>query len=285
MKAVGNIQRITKTMQMIATARFQAIQRRATAAQPFTEKITELVRDVSAAGGGFSNPLLAKRETLAGPELMLVITSDRGLCGGYNANILRTARQAMKEADAPVEIEVAGKKGAGYFKFHRLDVLKLHTQFGDKPAYEDVETLADDYIRRFMVGDYAAIRVAYMHFESMSIQSPRVEQLLPMSPPEKAEGNAVGEAGQEQKPLPYDFSPSSRELLDELLPMAVKTRLFQCFNEGAVSEQLARMVAMKAATDAAGKMKKSLSREYNRARQAAITTELSEIISGAAALD
>lgn len=285
-KAVGNIKRITKTMQMIATARFQAAQKRATAAKPFTTKIAELVGELAAAaaqGGSdsLSHPLLNHPSNKPAKRLLLVITSNRGLCGGYNANILRTANAFIREhGQSNLDIEVVGKKGVGFFRFNEIPLTNTHTSFGDKPEFEEVERLAQAYMDQFVAGKYDSVHVVYMGFESMGRQSPVAMQLLPMKNPAK-DTNAA-----QSKNVPdYEFSPEPQELLNELLPMTVKAALFQAFNEGVVSEQIARMIAMKAATDAASKMGKELTRIYNRARQAAITTELSEIIAGTAALD
>jgi len=284
MKAVANIKRITKTMQMIATARFQASQRRAVEARPYTRKIGELVEQLAAASGSVTHPLLAPPDPSPKRELLLVLTSDRGLCGGYNANVLRTAwaerENAMQERE--VQLEVVGKKGIGYFKFNRVAVDTYHSHFGETPKYPDVEALADQYINAYLEGQYDRVRVAYMAFHTASRQSPEVLTLLPMQKPEVADSEQDAGTGPQAD---YEFSPDAESLLAELLPAAVRTRLFQCFNEAVVSEQVARMVAMKAATDAAGRMRKDLTRTYNRARQAAITTELTEIIAGAAALE
>lgn len=292
-KAVGNIQRITKTMQMIATARFQSMQRKATQAQAYSQHIARVVGELASALGedaSTAHPLLSKPEPAVGRELILVITSDRGLCGSYNANVLRTAANFLREhgglSTDRVDVELVGKKGLAYCKFNEIELKTYHTQFGDNPAYDDVEKLAQQYMDAYTCGVYDAIRVIYMHFETMSRQMPQVLQLLPLQPPkaetdEAGEGQAAGSATS----VEYDFSPDAATLLNDILPVTVKTRLFQCFNEAVVSEQLARMVAMKSATDAAGKQKKEISRQYNRARQTAITTELTEIISGAAALE
>lgn len=285
MKAVGNIQRITKTMQMIATARFSAAQRRATASKPYARKIAELVGELAAtAGDSLTHPLLGSSGEKAGKSLLLVITSNRGLCGGYNGNVLRTTARFIDAAAEKLDVELVGKKGQGYFKFNRRPVAKFHGHFGDQPSYENVEQLAEHYMKVFEEKQYDAVYVSYMSFVSMSRQQAKVMRLLPMEDP------TAGAAGKEtakakQASVDYDFSPEPAALLDELLPITVKTTLFQAFNEAVVSEQIARMVAMKAATDAAGKMKKALSLKYNRARQAAITTELTEIISGVAALE
>jgi len=281
-KAVKNIQRITKTMQMIATARFQAMQKRATDAQAYTRKIAEVVGEVasSLSGGEAIHPLLQTPSTPTGKHLVLVITSDRGLCGSYNGKVLKLAEELIQTelAGQQVDLELVGKKGAAYCKFNNLEVAKQHMQFGDNPSYEDVNALAESYMEAFILGQYDSVRVLYTEFVSMSKQVPEVKTLLPLQPPK-------AEAGSEATNTDYEFSPEPAEMLAELLPVTVKTTLYQCFNESIVSEQLARMIAMKAATDAAGKMGKSLKRQFNRARQAAITTELSEIIGGAAALE
>ena len=290
-KAVNNIQRITRTMQMIATARFQAMQKRATAAQAYTRKIAEIVHEVSlamASEGQVAHPLLRSPEPPVGRELMLVISASRGLCGAHNSNILRNARQFLRErigeADIAMDLEVVGKKALAYFRYNGIEVARNHTQFGERPPYEEVHRLADRYMEEFTAGRYDAVYVVYTAFISASKQEPRVEQLLPLEYA-GAEGGAGVEAGAGASSSDYDFSPDPEQILMELLPVTVRTRLFQCFNEAVVSEQLARMVAMKGATDAAGRMNRTLNRQYNRARQTAITTELTEIIGGAAALD
>lgn len=286
-KAVANIRRITKTMQMIATARFQAALKRATASKPYSRKIAELVAELAgaAATGSVQHPLLQSPSPAVGRELLLVITSNRGLCGGYNSNILRAASNYLKQAaGVTVDIEVVGKKGLNFFKFSNIPVSQSLTQFGDKPAYEEVEALAQRYMDDFAGRKYDAVRVCYMAFQSVARQSPAVVRLLPMENPAAEGSKAQASAASSTEATSYDFSPQPAELLGELLPETVKIQLFQFFNEAVVGEQVARMVAMKSATDAAGKMGKTLTRKYNRARQAAITTELSEIISGAAAL-
>ncbi len=290
-KAVANIQRITRTMQMIATARFQASQRRATAAQPYTRKIAELVGELSGLGGdeqgqsqSVSHPLLSSPSPAVGRELLLVITSNRGLCGGYNGNILRTAMKHLKSCkDIQIDVEVVGKKGENYFRFNGVEVSEYHEQFGDTPQFETVQALANHYMKQFEEGQYDVVHVLSMAFVSMSRQEATVLQLLPMADPTDLTDEVASPASASGSD--YDFSPEPELLLNELLPMTVKTQLFQCFNESEVSEQIARMIAMKAATDNADQMRKDLSRVYNRARQTSITTELMEVISGAAALD
>jgi F-type H+-transporting ATPase subunit gamma len=278
-KAVRNIRKITRTMQLIATARFQAAFNRAVATRPYTEKLAELVADLSRAAGSVDHPLLRTHDDVPRSALV-VLTSDRGLAGGYNANVLRTALGHIDELSGrgiETDVHMVGKKGIAYFRFLRRALAETTSGIGDRPRFEAVEPIANSLMDRFMRGEIASVHVAYMKFLSAGQQRPVVVQLLPL----KADAPEGGQAG---PPVEYEFSPDPRQLLDELLPATVRIRLFQAFNDAAVSEQVARMVAMKAATDAAGDMIKSLTREYNRARQTQITMELLDIVGGANAL-
>ncbi len=287
-KAVGNIKRITKTMQMIATAKFQAALKRATAAKPYTAGIAKLVSELAesaAATGTFQHPLIDRPNPPVGKSLVLVISSNRGLCGGYNANVLRTATAKLKELGfASSQIEVVGKKGLAYFKFLNKPVAEFHAAVGDVATFPQAQAIADRMMKEYSEGKYDAVYVVYMSFVSASKQTPQVVQLLPLSNPAQATGATATAAKSAGASVQYEYSPDAGKILGGLLPVTVRAQLFQALNEAAVSENIARMVAMKSATDAAGKMGKALSRKYNRARQAAITTELSEIIAGAASL-
>ncbi len=282
-KAVGNIQRITKTMQMIATVKFQASVKRSEETKPYTQKIAEIVSELAGAAGDapIEHPLLAGPTPAAGKELLLVLTSNRGFCGAYNTNVLRKAAGFLMESGEKMALEVVGKKGATFFRFSGPQPEKAYTEFADKVEYDEVEEIASDYIERFSAGEFDAVHVAYMEFISNAKQTPRIVKLLPLEPPKAEEGEQDAKGTQ----AVYEFSPDPAELLGDLLPLTVKSKLFEYFNDAVVSEQIARMVAMKAATDNAGKVGTGLKRSFNRARQAQITTELSEIISGAAALD
>jgi F-type H+-transporting ATPase subunit gamma len=281
-KSVRNIRKITRTMQLIATARFQAALNRATATKPYTEKLAELVGDLSSAADRVEHPLMKTPENTSRAALV-VITSNRGLCGGFNANVLRTAvayLDEQKAAGVETEVRMAGKKGVGYFRFLKRPLAERLTAIGDKPRFSDIEPLANGLMDRFVKGEIAAVRVAYMRFFSVGKQRPVIETLLPLQT-EAVEGAASSPRAARPD---YEFSPEPQALLDELLPASVRVRLFQCFTDAIVSEQIARMVAMKAATDAAGDMIKSLTRQYNRARQTQITMELLDIVGGANAL-
>jgi F-type H+-transporting ATPase subunit gamma len=281
-KAVGNIRRITNTMRMIATSKFAKAQQKATATKPYTEGVFELVRKIAATSGGqISHPLIAGNpQAKDARELTLVITSDRGLCGPYNGSILRAATAHVRgdpKAKAG-EIELVGRKGIAFLKFHGVPITKQYV-IGDKPEYSAIEKIAQTFMDRFAAGEISKVNVVSMRYISVGRQAPEVFQLLPLKPPTQKEG------AEKPKTVEYEFGPPADQLLNALLPAAVKATLFQIFNDAIVSEHIARMVAMKSATDNAGKMGKRLTRQYNRARQAQITTELTEIISGAAALE
>jgi F-type H+-transporting ATPase subunit gamma len=280
MVAVRTIQRITKTMQMIATAKFTASLQRAKASRPYTEQIRTLATEVASAAGDLSHPLLAAREKPTGREVVLVIASDRGLCGAYNGNLLRSALAHIRSRVAKgrtLAVEASGKKAVAFFKFQKVELAERHA-FGDKPSFDTVAAVARRYMADFAAGKIDSVHVAYMRFISNSRQVPEVMQLLPFAIP----GGAAAPGGAATM---YDYSPGARELMDELLPRCVEVSLFQAANDAVVSENVMRMVAMKAASDNAGGLGRTLKRNYNRARQARITTELTEIVSGAAALE
>ena len=288
MVAVRTIQRITKTMQMIATAKFTAALHRAKATRPYTERIRALVAEVSADAGDVSSPLLGKhsghhsRADAGKPsrEVLLVVASDRGLCGAYNGSVLRAAMAEIRKRRAlghELVMETAGKKAAAFFRYQRAEVAQKHS-FGDKPSFEAVAALADRYMADFVAGKIDAVHVAYMRFVSNSRQTPEIMQLLPL---------ALEGTRETKKPSAtvYEFRPNAEAILNDLLPRSVRVSLFQAMNDAVVSENVMRMVAMKAATDNAGSLGRTLKRNYTRARQAKITTELTEIVSGAAALE
>jgi F-type H+-transporting ATPase subunit gamma len=281
-KSVRNIRKITRTMELIATARFKKAMDRATEAAAYTRKINEIVADLAQADLKFSHPLLqqpAQEQNVA----LLVLTSNRGLCGGYNGGILRLALARIRQYQAEgknLSVEVSGKRGLSTMKFEGVEVDRRYTQFEDKPAFDEVDEIADRYVRDFIAGRLDRVDVAYQRFEGSSRQRPVVETLLPIGDL-AAEAGSVAGAGS----IDYEFLPSPQEILDEIVPAAFKARVFKCFLDAAVGEQIARMVAMKSATENADEMIRDISQEYNRARQTQITSELAEIIGGAAALE
>ncbi len=294
MVAVRTIQRITKTMQMIATAKFTAALQRSKATRPYTERIRALVAEVSAASGDVDNPLLGSKfsggkssKKSIGKEVLLVVCSDRGLCGAYNGSVLRTAMSEIRKGRAEKRemiVETAGKKAVSFFRFQKMEIAQRHS-FGDKPSFESVAALADRYMADFVAGKIDAVHVAYMRFVSASRQVPEVMQLLPLTLEGTVGAGVASQPASKGSSTVYEFGPSAEVIMNDLLPKSVKVSLFQAMNDSVVSENVMRMIAMKAATDNASGLGRTLKRNYNRARQSKITTELTEIISGAAALE
>ena len=290
-KAIRNIRKITRTMELIATARFKKAMDRATEAEAFTRKIGELAADLSATAADVPHPLLVKREAVKN-SILLVLCSNRGMCGGYNAAILREAMNRLrqeKDEGVTVHPELSGRRAILYFRYHGIRPDQTFTHLEDKVRFDEVEPLANRYIGGYVSGAVDRVEVAYMKFLSAGQQTAVVETLLPLSsgpvdlrPRHRAPGEAPTAA---KKPVEYEFLPSAADILAELLPVSFKVRLFKCFLDAAVSEQIARRVTMKAATENASDMIKTLTSQYNRARQAQITKELAEIIGGAAALE
>jgi F-type H+-transporting ATPase subunit gamma len=300
-KSVQNIRKITRTMELIATARFKKALDRATEAEAFTRKIAEMVADLGANSQEVSHPLLEVR-TEVKRALLLVISSNRGLAGGYNGNVLRAsarAIQAFETGGIGVSTEVTGKRGIAYCKFRGIHMDATYTQFEDRPQFDEVEVLANRYIAMFVSREIDQLDVGYTQFKSVARQEAVVQTFLPMTATSVGEtGPSVRAArsgpakGQEQAPapsmrgrVPYEFVPDPKSILEEIVPVSFKVRLFKCFLDAAVSEQIARMTAMRGATENADEMITTLTRLYNRARQAQITRELAEIIGGAAALE
>lgn len=281
LKAVRNIRKITRTMELIATARFKKAMDRASEAKAYTQKIAEIVGDLSAAELPFSHPLLQKRETEE-RVLLLVLTSNRGLCGGYNSGVLRQANICLKDLEKSrmnLVLEVSGKRGISSFKFEGQQTDLEFTHFEDKPSFEEVDKLAKRYVDLYTSGAVDRIEVAYTEFQSVARQTAKVETLLPI------QDLSTDKKEEESLAVDYEFLPDAEAILEEIVPAAFKAKLFKCFLDAAVSEQVARMVAMKGATENADEMIGDLSTKYNRARQSQITSELSEIIGGAVALE
>lgn len=290
-KSVRNIRKITRTMELIATARFKKAMDRAAAATDYTKRITQIVQDLAKSGTDVSHPLLQAHDEVKAVD-MLVLTANRGLCGGYNGSVVRVAvqrRNEIKEQATAGQTSVSGKRGIAAFRFAGVPVEKTYSEFEDQPAFDAVARIADELIARYITGQVDRVDVAYTKFISSSKQIPIVETLLPFAGIEVPAGNSApkdGEKPSSEKKLKddYEFLPSAAGILEEVVPASFRARLFKCFLDAAVSEQIARMVAMKSATENAGDLIKSLSRTFNRARQSKITQEIMEIIGGVEAL-
>src|SRR3954468_14461332 len=296
-KSVQNIRKITRTMELIATARFKKALDRATEAEAYTRKIAEMVANLGTTSLEVSHPLLERRDPVK-RALLLVLTSNRGLAGGYNGNVLRLAYRTQQDfatVSVPVSMEVSGKRGITFFRYRKLPVDATYTQFEDRPQFNEVEKLADRYIAMYLKGEIDRLDVVYTQFINSARQTATVQTLLPIvtadlgnvgpSVRQARTGAAATAGAAATERVPYEFLPDAQGILEEIVPVSFKVRLFKCFLDAAVSEQIARRVAMKAATDSADDMIKSLTQRYTRARQSKITTELSEIIGGASALE
>ncbi|MBQ3388704.1 MAG: ATP synthase F1 subunit gamma [Thermoguttaceae bacterium] len=281
-KSIRNIRKITRTMELVATAQFRKAMERAVSAGAYTQRIAAMVADLARAGTSVSHPLLEERKTKNGAGL-LILTANRGMCGGYNSSILRLGHRCADDLKAGYEklqILISGKRGISYAKDRGIELAASFDQFNDKPQFSEVVTIADQILADYLAGKIDRFDVAYMKFLSVSKQVPVVETLLPLS---ELGGEAESESPA-KKGAEYEFLPSPESILEEIVPTAFRVKLFKCFLDAAVGEQIARRVAMKAATDNADSMISILTTTYNRARQGQITNEIIEVVSGASAL-
>ena len=286
-KSVKNVRKITRTMELIATARFKKAMDRASAATDYTKRITAIVQDIARSGTDVSHPLLTSHERIDAMD-MLVLTGNRGLCGGYNGSVVRAATLRRNEIKKEIEagqMRVSGKRGISALRFAGVPIEKTYTEFDDQPSFAAVAKIADELIERYVTGKIDRVDIAYTKFISISKQTVVVETLLPFASLEIPTGSAPSETSKSTGIRDdYEFLPSATGILEEVVPASFRARLFKCFLDAAVSEQIARMIAMKSATENAGDIIKSLSRTYNRARQSKITQEIMEIIGGVEAL-
>ena len=284
-KSIRNIRKITRTMELIATARFKRAMDRAAAATSYTERISQLVQDLAQSGLEVSHPLLEPRDEPK-RSLLLVLSANRGLCGGYNSGVIRLANRQLDQLRndvGQVNLEVVGKRGISAFKFRKIKLDESFLHFEDRPAFEEVDVLASRYLESFIVGQIDRLDVVYTRFASMARQIPTVETLLPLGglTSTTEDSSQAGTTGDSM----YEFLPSAESILQEVVPTSFKVKLFKCFLDSAVSEQVSRMVAMKSATENADEMIRNLSMTYNRARQSQITGELLEVMGGVEALE
>ena len=285
-KSIRNIKKITRTMELIATARFKKAMDRATAASDYTKRITAVVSDLARAGLEVSHPLLEAPDKTDNATL-LVLTGNRGLCGGYNSNALKLGlktREALQGEVSNLALEVSGKRGISGFKFRDIDPDQEFTQFDDQPLFAEVETIANRYLQEYAAGNLHRLDVTYTKFHTVARQEIVNETLLPLGKIEGADTPVDPDVKSGSTSL-YEFVPSAESILEEVVPSSFRIKLFKCFLDAAVSEQVARMIAMKSATEAANDMIKDLSRTYNRARQSQITGEIMEVIGGVEALE
>jgi len=280
-RSVQNTRKITKTMELVSTSKLKRAQDRVVGARPYAQALAEVI-------GELYSPELAERFPLlrqpghmgrgAGVRraALLLITSNRGLCGAFNANLIREARRRLEELerqDAHTELHLVGKKGISYFKFTKRNVASQRIDIGDRPTLEHAAELVKPLMERFSKGDLDAVDVVFAKFNSAVSTPPTTLRILPIAAPEKRR-SAVN----------YILKPSAAEILEQLLPLYVQNQMYRALVETAAAEHGARRTAMKNATDAGQDMLTILQRTFNRARQAQITQELAEIVGGAEAL-
>jgi F-type H+-transporting ATPase subunit gamma len=275
-RSVANMSQITRAMEMVSAAKMRKAQQRVTASRPYSDQLRQIMSDLATQQPDPEQqaqfPLLQTRP-VRNVEL-IVVTPDRGLTGALNTNILRRgSRFILQEAGAPVQVIAAGKKARDYFVRTRQDVIAEFIGIGDNTTLDAVRPIADIAIDDFASGKVDAVYVVYSKFINTLVQRPEVMQILPVEPPPAHEGYAD-----------YIFEPSAADVLNDLLPRYVEVQLYQAILEGIASEHSARMVAMRSASDNAKEIQQELTLSYNKARQAQITREVSEIAAGANAM-
>jgi F-type H+-transporting ATPase subunit gamma len=276
--SVKNTQQITNAMKMVSAAKLQRAQERVLATRPYAERMGFIVEHLQARVRPTAHPLLTPRDE--GKTLLLLITSDRGLCGGFNTNVERLALEQLRQLSTNGEVDIiaVGKKGRDYLAYRQFPLQEVYIElFLRQVVYEQAQEVADKLIHAFLEGTYRQVLVVYNRFRSAMSQQPTILRLLPMSTLEDAEADP-------EEPFDYLYEPSAPEVLDSLLRKQVEMQLFQIFQESFAGEHGARMTAMDSATTNATEMISSLTLTFNRARQAAITKELIEVVSGADAL-
>lgn len=276
-KSVENTRKITRAMEMVAAAKMRKAQERMRAARPYAEKIRNVAAHLSRANPEYKHPYLVTRDNPKKVGL-IVITSDKGLCGGLNTNVLRlslTTMRAWEDEGKAISVCAIGNKGLGFMNRINAEVKSQLTGMGDVPHMEKLIGATKVMLDAYVAGEIDEIHICYNNFVNTMKQEPRMEQLLPLS------GDKLGSANGNWD---YIYEPDAKEVIDELLLRYIESLVYQGVVENMASEQSSRMVAMKAASDNAKTVIADLKLVYNKARQAAITREISEIVSGAAAV-
>jgi F-type H+-transporting ATPase subunit gamma len=283
-RSVQSTKKITRAVELIAASRIVRAQQRVAAARPYIEQLTEVIRNLSKAGAGLNQPLLVVRDEVRTVGFV-VVTADRGLCGGYNSNVERAAERAIAREQAAgraYRLIVVGKKGQTFFRFRKYRVDAAFTGFTDQPHYENAREIAEEVVARFISNDVDQVQLIYTQFLSVGSQRVVERRFVPVDAAAITEASAgQTEAGTAAS---YEFEPSPEAILEQLLPRYAEGRLFAALLDAAASLHAAQQRAMKAATDNANELIKTLERVANRARQDAITTEITEIVGGAEGL-
>jgi F-type H+-transporting ATPase subunit gamma len=283
-RSVQATKKITRAMELIAASRIVKAQQRVAAAVPYSDQITEVVKDLAAAGGASQSPLLAGRDVKR--TAYVTITADRGLCGGYNAGVQRAAEGEIKKdvlKGSDYTVIAVGRKSEGYFRFRGYKINRTFSGFSDNPTYADAKRIGEYVVEQFLAGEIDRVELVYTRFISAGSQEVVQRPLVPLER-EVAEGGSGKGLDADGTPADFEFEPDPGTILDTLLPRYVEARIYAALLNAAASEHAFRQRAMKSATDNAEELIKNLSRIMNRARQDSITTEIMEIVSGAEAL-
>ena len=278
-KSIKSTKKITRAMELIAASRIVKAQQRVAAARPYSERITEVIRNLAAAGAGGGSPLLEQRDDVR-TIAYVVIAADRGLSGAYNSSVIRAAERSMQRHRAEgtqTRLVTVGKKAQSYFRFRGWDIDQAYLGMSDTPTYEDARAIADFVVSRFESGEYDLVELAYTQFLSAATQKVAVRRFVPLDP-------TMLEEASDGPSADYEFEPNPQQILDRLLPRYAEARLYAALLEGSASFFAAQQRAMKSATDNAEELIIKYSRAMNRARQDAITTEIMEIVGGAEAM-
>ena len=287
-RSITNTRKVTKAMELVASARLRRSQQRIEAMRPYADRMLELMAGVSKAAGAVRLPLLARREQIQ-KVAIVPVTADRGLAGGFNAQVIRRSLAVMREQQGEGREVVwfsTGRKAASTLRFRRMSVAQSWIGFSERPAYSDAQTIAHAVSEAYVNGDVDTVYVVYNAFVSALTQKVTVRELLPI-PTDLLEGGDEDEVTDEQREIgnpDFIYEPEPAEILARLLPVYVETELYRALLESAASEQGARMTAMRNASKAAGELIDSLTLAMNRARQAEITQEILEVVAGADAL-
>ncbi len=283
-RSVQNTRKITKTMELVSTSKLKRAQDRVVGARPYAQALAEVIGDLYSPTLAERFPLLRQPAHGVRRAAVVLITSNRGLCGAFNANLIREARRRMKELEdqsAQVELHLIGKKGIGFFKFTRRAAASQRIDIGDRPTAAHAAEVMEPLMAQFTAGTLDAVDVVFAKFNSAVSTPPTTLRILPVTPPSSRRSG-----GQEAKAaVNYILKPSADAILESLLPLYVRNQMYRALVETAAAEHGARRTAMKNATDAGGDMLDLLQRTFNRARQGQITQELAEIVGGAEALN
>ena len=289
--SVNSTKQITRTMEMVSAAKIRRATERVTEATPYAESMIEMLGNVTARAGKQSNPLLDKHEDFKS-ILFIAVVSDRGLAGGFNTNVLRTVEKRIRVLEAEgvkCHVIACGKKALSFFNFRGIDMEMTFTDLSADPTFDEASTIASRAIEGYIDQTYDKVVILYNHAKNAAEQTLEIETVLPVDEMAVAAAEFLEQAEEEAKTgVPsgdVDFEPEPEDVLDNLLPAFVRTVIYHALIDSAAGEQGARRNAMKNATDNANEMVETLERYYNRVRQGAITTELNEIVGGAAALE